>query len=30
MCTMNCTIATEQIRSLFGMTIAELNSLAVS
>ena len=30
MCTMNCTIATEQIRSLFGMTIAELNSLAGS
>ncbi len=28
MCTMNCTIATEQIRALFCMSLAELNTLA--
>ena len=28
LCTMNCTVATEQIRSLFGLSISEFDSLA--
>jgi len=30
LCTMNCTVASEQIRSLFGMSIEEMNAKAAS
>ena len=30
LCTMNCTVATEQIRSLFGLPVAEFNRLAAA